>query len=145
MHSLRSKLTVRREEGIALITAILLLLVVTVLGLSAMQLGSTEALVSGSFRSAEDAFYAADGGLNWVRTAFSYFNGAAQAFPTGGDVVPVSASGNIAPDGTGPPPAGKGLSAVYFGSQYYQITSVGTAPSSTQSRVRARVSQITPK
>jgi Tfp pilus assembly protein PilX len=129
----------------ALITSILVLLVVTVLGLSAMQIGSTEGIVSGSFRSSEDAFYAADGGLSWVRTAFTYFNATTQTFPTGGDVVPVSASGTIQPNGTGPPPVGKGLSAVYFGSQYYQITSVGTAPSNTQSRIQARVSQVTPK
>lgn len=133
------------ESGVALIVTVLLLLVVTVIGLSAMRIGSSESLVSGSFRSAEDAFYAADGGLNWVRTVFTYFTGAAQAFPTGGDVVPVSASGTIAPDGTGPPPVGLGLSAVYFGSQFYQITSTGTAPNNAQSRVRARVSQITPK
>ncbi len=134
-----------RKRGMALITSILVLLVVTVLGLSAMQIGSTEGLVSGSFRSSEDAFYAADGGLNWIRTVPTYFNATAQSFPTGGDVVPVSASGTIQPNGTGPPPVGKGLSAVYFGSQYYRITSVGTAPSNTQSRVQARVSQVVPR
>lgn len=134
-----------REEGMALIVSVMILLVVTVLGLSAMQLGTTESLVSGSFRASEDAFYASDGGINWIRTVFMYFNGTAQAFPTGGDVVPVSASGNINPDGTGPPPIGKGLSAVYFGSQFYQITSVGTAPQNARSTIGVRVSQITPK
>ena len=135
----------QREEGLALITSVMILLVVTVIGLRVVQLGITEEVISGNFRSAEEAFYAADGGFNWIRTAFNYFNGTTQTFPTGGDVVPVSASGSIQTDGAGPPPVGKGLSSVYFGSQYYRITSVGTGPHNTQSRVGARVSQVTPK
>jgi len=136
---------VQAKEGLALIVAILLLLVVTVLGLNAMRMGSSESEVSGSFRTAETAFYAADGGLSWVRTVSTYFTGAAQAFPTGGDVPPVSASGTIATNGFGPPPAGKGISAVYFQSQFYQVVSVGSGQGNAQSRIQARVSQIVPR
>jgi Tfp pilus assembly protein PilX len=135
----------QKEEGFALLITVLLLLVVTVLGVNAMRIGSSESQVSGSYRRAEGSFYAADGGLSWVRTISSYFHRAAQTFPAFGDTPPVSAAGNIMPNGLGPPPLGKGLSAVYFQSQYYQIVSVGTDAGSAQSSIQARVAQTIPR
>jgi Tfp pilus assembly protein PilX len=136
----------QEEKGIALLITVLLLLVVTVLGVNAMRIGSSESQFSGSYRRAEGSFYAADGGLSWVRTVNTYFQGVNQNWPVGGTpACPVSAAGTITPDGFGPPPLNSGSSAVYFQSQFYQVVSVGTDAGSAQSSIQARVSQTVPR
>jgi Tfp pilus assembly protein PilX len=52
-----------REDGIALIVALLATLVLSALGLSLMVMASTETLIAGNYRDGVEAFYAADAGL----------------------------------------------------------------------------------
>jgi PilX N-terminal len=56
----------RREDGIALIVALLATLVLSALGLSLMVMASTETLIAGNYRDAVEAFHAADAGLERV-------------------------------------------------------------------------------
>ena len=55
-----------REDGIALIVALLATLVLSALGLSLMIMASTETLIVGNYRDGVEAFHAADGGLERV-------------------------------------------------------------------------------
>ena len=55
-----------REDGIALIVALLATLVLSALGLSLMVMASTETVVAGNYRDAVEAFHAADAGLERV-------------------------------------------------------------------------------
>jgi len=54
----------REEKGIALILAILLLLVVTLIGISAVNTTSYDNLIAGNKRASEQAFYVAEAGIN---------------------------------------------------------------------------------
>ena len=55
-----------RDDGIALIVALLATLVLSALGLSLMVMASTETLIAGNYRDAVEAFHAADAGLERV-------------------------------------------------------------------------------
>jgi hypothetical protein len=55
-----------REDGIALIVALLATLVLSALGLSLMVMASTETVIAGNYRDAVEAFHAADAGLERV-------------------------------------------------------------------------------
>jgi hypothetical protein len=55
-----------REDGIALIVALLATVVLSALGLSLMVMASTEAVIAGNYRDAVEAFHAADAGLERV-------------------------------------------------------------------------------
>jgi Tfp pilus assembly protein PilX len=53
----------REEKGVALIIALLMLLVLTLIGISAISTTTFEASISGNERMRTDAFYAAEAGI----------------------------------------------------------------------------------
>ena len=59
------------QKGIALVVALLMLLVLTFVGLAAVSLTSYEAKITGNERVYNDAFYAADGGIENFRAIVS--------------------------------------------------------------------------
>lgn len=60
----------REEKGVALILAILLLLVLTLVGISSVNTSSYDSAISGNKRSSEQAFYIAEAGLNEFKGRF---------------------------------------------------------------------------
>jgi Tfp pilus assembly protein PilX len=64
-------LTLKRREdrGVALVTALLILMLFTVMTLSMVIATSSDTLIDGYYRNARGSFYAADSGLNAVRQA----------------------------------------------------------------------------
>ena len=58
------------EKGIAIVVAILLLLVVTLIGISAINTTTFEASISGNQRASEQAFYVAEAGINELMGRF---------------------------------------------------------------------------
>ena len=54
----------RDEKGIALVVAMLLLLVLTLIGMSAVNTSTFDILISGRQRASQEAFYAAEAGIN---------------------------------------------------------------------------------
>jgi hypothetical protein len=63
---MRSENNRPRDDGIALIVALLATLVLSALGLSLMVMASTETVIAGNYRDAVEAFHAADAGLERV-------------------------------------------------------------------------------
>ncbi|HEX7284929.1 MAG TPA: PilX N-terminal domain-containing pilus assembly protein [Candidatus Angelobacter sp.] len=57
----------RRERGVALITTLLLLLLLTALSLAMVMSVRSDMLINGYYRNSRGSFYAADSGLNVVR------------------------------------------------------------------------------
>jgi hypothetical protein len=55
--------TLKKEEGIALIIALLMLLVLTFIGISSISTTTFETNISGNERVGTDAFYASEGGF----------------------------------------------------------------------------------
>ena len=60
----------RDENGIALVVAMLLLLVLTLIGVSAVNTSTFDILISGRQRASQEAFYAAEAGINELMGRF---------------------------------------------------------------------------
>ncbi len=60
------RLLYENEKGIALITALLFLMVLTILGTTAVMISSTDIKIGGNYKTAKEAFYDAEAGVQYV-------------------------------------------------------------------------------
>lgn len=63
--------TPQSQQGAALIIAVMILLILTVLGIYAVTTSTLETKIAGNERVLKDAFYAADGGIDYGRHVIS--------------------------------------------------------------------------
>ena len=66
--SMRTPAQNRRERGAALVVAILVLAILTVIGIALMLITSTEARIAANEWSINRAFYSSDAGVRWAAT-----------------------------------------------------------------------------
>jgi hypothetical protein len=66
-------LTLRSQQGAALIIAIMILLLLTILGIYAVTTSTLETKIAGNERILKDAFYGADGGIDCSRMVIALF------------------------------------------------------------------------
>jgi hypothetical protein len=64
---MKRKHSLRDQRGVALVVALVMLLVLTLMGLAAVNLTSYEARIAGNERVYNNAFYAGDGGIENFR------------------------------------------------------------------------------
>jgi hypothetical protein len=72
--SKKSNLVLRNESGVALVVALLMIVLLSLIGLASSSSSTFEIRLSGNKRGATDAFYAADGGAVSVLSDISNFN-----------------------------------------------------------------------
>jgi hypothetical protein len=133
-HSLR-----KNQRGAALVIALLIMVAATVLAICLNFTSTTEVAISGNQRSYSEAFYDADGGLEFIKSHFlnnfSLFpsnvgdDRSMQNLGLGQEVFPVRIDINqtrIKLARSGSPPKGLGISAQYFKGNYYRVDSVVT-------------------
>lgn len=72
MRSNRARLRRSSERGAALVLAILVLAILTVIGIALMLITSTESRIAANEWSVNRAFYAADAGIRWASVETSY-------------------------------------------------------------------------
>jgi Tfp pilus assembly protein PilX len=86
----------RKDRGVALITALILLLLLTAMGVAMMLSVNSDMLINGYYRNFRGSFYAADAGLNIVRqqiynslqaTVPVSFSATAQPIPNGSEAT----------------------------------------------------------
>ncbi|MFH1147128.1 MAG: PilX N-terminal domain-containing pilus assembly protein [Pseudomonadota bacterium] len=58
--------SIRNEKGIALVAALLFLMVLTLLGTTAIMISSTDIKIGGNFKNSKTAFYDAEAGVQYV-------------------------------------------------------------------------------
>jgi len=157
------------ERGIALIVAISLLAVMSILGVMLLSASTSEIQLSGNFRNTQEAFYAADRAVEYATqgvaqgetTVDLYNDSDASAVPhrnrvtvglTGLEPSAVSTAddrNSVTYIGSGPPPLGGGSDAGDFVAHNYAISVVGVSPTSSanpsRSTLRAQVAKIVPK
>ena len=76
MTTLRKKIRIfdpQQQQGAALVIAILILLVLTVVGIYAVTTSTLETKIAGSERVLQEAFHAADGGVDYGRHVIELF------------------------------------------------------------------------
>jgi len=84
----------KNERGIALIVAMVMLILLTMIGVFALNTSSTELHIVGNYRNTEVAFFAADGGVAFGQTSTTIYDSLVLAPPlpvtTWNGSVPVS-------------------------------------------------------
>jgi len=84
------------ERGIALIVAMVMLLLLTMIGIFALNTSSTELHIVGNYRNTETAFFAADAGVAFGQTSAMIYN----TLILGGAVPVTSWPNASSPNGT---------------------------------------------
>ena len=146
-HSIRND-----QSGIALVIAILMLLILTLMGTASVTTSTYEIRLSGSKRGSTDAFYATDGGIQSALAEIENFNLSARFVPVDLKTLPddlqdqsidskFSSPSLPLPPGVSfvdPPkitifhtqqmnaPRGSGFSAIGFEYEHFIVDSVGT-------------------
>lgn len=125
------------EKGVALIFSLLTLVILSFMGLSGIFTASDELSLAGNFRGEREAFFAAEGGIQYVHEDINYFNrtkysGSGSSYVGGFPRTGVSlcdngtdAIGSMTFMSSGPPPVGSGTSIKTHQADYYTITSTG--------------------
>jgi len=147
----KSNLILRNESGVALVVALLMIVILSLIGLASSSTSTFEIKLSGNKRGATDAFYTADGGSQSVLANLGNFSTAYYTTVSDPNTLPVELrnegivskqtspsfsspagiSYHEAPQvtiyytNTGNPPKALGLSAINFEFNYYIIDSVG--------------------
>ena len=146
-HSIRND-----QSGIALVIAILMLLILTLIGTASITTSTNEIRLSGSKRGSTDAFYATDGGIQSAVAEIENFNLSARFVPVDLKTLPADLQDQSIdskftspslplPQGVSfvdPPkitifhtqqmiaPRGSGFSAISFEYDHFIVDSVGT-------------------
>jgi len=145
-----SKLILGNQSGVALVVALLMIVILSLLGIASSSNSTFEMKLSGNKRGSTDAFYTADGGANSVLPDSANFN-TSSGYTTSLGTLPTELQTEfidqrrtsptlVVPGGvsfTSPPqvtiyhttvtkvPRGLGMSAVAFQYNYYIIDSIG--------------------
>ncbi len=143
------------ESGTALVIAMVFLGLLTTIGLYSLLNSTTELTSSASYRGDKEAFYAAEGALEYVKGDGYYFTtrgtlnfpdnnhptAAARSLQAGG----TDAGGTVEFLNFGNPPPGYGFSAKDTMSGYFVIEATGTSGSGMQNVQEEGVAKILPK
>jgi hypothetical protein len=134
-----------KQDGIALVITLLIMLVASVIGFAAMTTTDIEVRISGNNHWGNQAFYAADGAVEVALADGSNLQRTGKNFDL---TEPVRASVTVGYDPTQKGgPRGKGISALHFNFDHYLITAKGytsVATLSASSEIQEKVIKIVP-
>jgi Tfp pilus assembly protein PilX len=147
----------RNQSGVALVIALIMMIVLTVIGLASTFTSSLEIKLSGNKRGATDAFYAADSGVQVAVARIDnfnmpgkYVNNKYNPFTDNNNPNPTNAIVSISfnPDQQGAP-RGTGISAISFEFNHYMIESTGrdqieVSPFRSQCTIQEKVVRLIP-
>jgi type II secretory pathway component PulK len=141
----------KREEGIALITAVLILIIVATVAVSALKGSEEELRAGGRSRSTMSSFYAAEAGIDYAEnrvrpprdlTAFGF------TLSDGTTVQSrkreVGTPQDIVDDGLGNPPAGYSINiGSGFQNELFNLNVTASKPGSPTSEIEVKVGLLT--
>jgi len=147
------------ERGAALIIALVMLALMSMIGIMALNSTDTELSISTNYRASQEAFYAAERAVEFAETNGAIYSaiGTDAVDLNGTDYAPTikdddTRSGLKADElnevrylTTGALPPGSGSDPTYFQSRIYTINVTTEGPSGATSRVEAQVARIVPK
>jgi hypothetical protein len=134
------------EEGFILVITIIMLLIATIIGITAVTTSKTEVSISGNYKLGMQTFYTADSVTQYVLTNPTTFNMTNYAAPlaqvTFNDPS-LTGSANVTFLSTALPPPG--TSAKFFSSNYFVISTTGNGPLHAQETQILHWGEIVPK
>ncbi|MCC6502144.1 MAG: hypothetical protein IT362_03280 [Deltaproteobacteria bacterium] len=142
---------IRDEKGMALVLALIVLLLMSILGTMMFANSSSESQASRNYRVKQDAFYAAERAIEYARSDVNIYS----VIGSGSVNIPLTsislqsgtsdASGTVAYLSSGNPPRGSGMDATEFQANYFAIAATGTGPVNSRTEVETNVARIIPK
>jgi hypothetical protein len=147
------------EKGMALVLALVMLVLLTLLGAFALSTSSTELFIAGSFKNAQQAFYAGDAGIDYVQANTDIYT---SIVPGTNNFWPVPGDGTSARDNNfNAMPLGQDVKVEYVNeaeyrpcpgsvsssdsiSYYFVVTSVGTGPANSRTDIEAQICRMRP-
>jgi type IV pilus assembly PilX-like protein len=147
----------KSERGVALIIALVMLVLLTILGAWVLNSASTDIHISGNYRNNQQAFYAGDAAINYLTnantltTAYSSMSVTNYSYPVPPLTVSIvsQASGTVEFLRSGPLPLGTAYDADVdyngnpkFHGLYFNVQSSGTGMNNAQVVVEAGVVQV---
>jgi len=103
MNTQKSPRPLNNQDGVVLVTAILIMAVLVLLGSTAVMTTSTDLKMSGNYKTSEQAFYAAEAGLEEVRARMrANFTPTTGATGSINDSSPTSTTWSVSIGGAGP-------------------------------------------
>jgi len=161
----RNDTILRNQSGAALVIALIMIVVITLIALASSYTSIFEIAMSGNKRGTTDAFYAADSGINAIiaypnvsfnttayialpsntASVYTNFSFTALNIPNPANIPSSNASLTWLKTLSGPPRGG-GYSAVNVNYAYFQVQCIGndTGGSGAQSTLQEEVIQIIP-
>lgn len=143
--------TVRNEKGIALVLALIVMFVMSLLGTMMIANSTSETKGAMNWRTKQDSFYAAERALEYARTDVNIYS----AIGAGSVAIPLSgvslaagtsdATGTVTYLSTGNPPRGSGIDATEFQANFYAIEAAGTGPANSRTETETSVARIIPR
>ncbi len=132
----------RNEEGSVLITALLLLMFLTLIGIAATTTTTTDMQVARNEKSFKLAFYAAEAARGYVAANTALWgagnlSGVPQNFPVQTLGSSQSFEGSVQYLGATEPPPGSGFQADKYQAHRYRMTITGYGPSDARSETEA--------
>jgi Tfp pilus assembly protein PilX len=132
--NIKNSSILKNQSGAALVIALIMMIVLTLIGLASIFTSTFEIKISGNKRGSTDAFYSADSGVQVVIARVENFNINAynptthqyNPFTDLNNVNPTNAAVTITNDTTQEgAPRGYGFSAINFEFQHFLIASTG--------------------
>lgn len=140
--------TIGNESGFAIIVALIMLAIITVMGIAATRTSEIETRIASNERLYNIAFYAAEAGTTFVAESPSFYGsdnitvGGALSFPNDTDPsetyalsVAQSFNGEVEYLGSSAPPRGSGYDAEKFKAHRYQMTCSGYGSLNSTSQI----------
>jgi Tfp pilus assembly protein PilX len=151
--------------GMALITALIMLLLLTILGAWAVDTSTAELRITRNYRNTREAFYAADAAINYGQTDAAIYaaikpdrtspdcvwprkgngNGVDRDFNAVPGLGANSADVRVEFVASGPPPPGSGADPEMSQGLYFIVTAKGWGPQYTEVAVESQVVRIVPR
>ncbi len=142
---------IKNEKGFALILALVMMFLMSILGTIIFNVSSSEVLVSRNYRVRQDAMYAAERAMEYSRSDGNIY----ATIDTGSVNVPLTgvslmadssnASGTVQFVSNGNPPRGSGVDVTQFQANYYVINVTGTGPGNSSVQLEVNHARILPK
>lgn len=141
------------EKGAALITVLVMLLLLTILGVTLLTSSTTDLQIAGNYRNSQQAFYFSDATAELVQTGnlpggeniyTKIIPGVQNVYSSTISIDGHTASYKVEYVGSGPVPYGSGFDDT-FQSNFYSIETKGLSNNNTLSEIDSEIARIVPK
>ncbi|MEK7773958.1 MAG: pilus assembly PilX N-terminal domain-containing protein [Deltaproteobacteria bacterium] len=145
---------INNEKGVALVLALVMLFLMSLLGSMIFNTSTTEVQISRNFRTRQDAFYAAERGVQYSYGDSNVYSSIIPGttntvnVPVGAVSLQVGSSdaaGTVQYVGNGNPPRGSGVDVTQYQANYYVIDVTGTGSNNANLEMEAGNAKIVPK